>query len=305
MDAPGLAVLASCQTDGGTGGAAEGRSMMVIEGAPRAVGTVFAVLVSVLVVALLLRGRFHRRIGLVLLAAACLMGFLTFSPMLPNQFQVLLLGKTQQLGIPVPLAGAVLFLFAAMALVLGRSFCGYACPIGAVQELVYRLPGRKLVLRWKKATQAIRLVSLTAFLALALGLSRGMLNYLGIHDFFYIELTWYFLVFAAIVALAVFVYRPFCRLACPYGAILSLAAAGSRFKLRRNDSCRDCGLCEKACPTGEAGAGDLKQECYLCYRCVEACKLGGITYGRAGRRGAGRSPDMVPFDHPSKRKEGT
>ena len=256
---------------------------MVIESIPKAVGMGFAVLVSLLVVVLLLRGKFNRRIGLVLLVASTLMGFLVFAPMLPNQFQVLLLGKTKQLGVPVPLVGAVLFLFVAMSFVLGRSFCGYGCPIGAVQELVYRLPGKKLSLHNKKITQAFRLASLAAFLVLTLVFSLGMLNYLGVHDFFYLDFTWYFLVFLAIVILAVFLYRPFCRLVCPYGTILSLAAIKGMFKLRRNDECNECGECELVCPTNEAGATDLKQECYLCHRCVEACKRKGISYGRAGR----------------------
>lgn len=257
---------------------------MVIESIPKAVGMGFAVVVSILVVALLLRGRFTRRAGLVLAVAAALMGFLVFAPMLPNQFQALLLGKTKQLGVPVALAGAVLGLFVVMAFVLGRSFCGYACPIGAVQELAYRLPGRKLMLRNKRVTQAFRLASLGVFLVLALGFSLGMLNYLGVRDFFYLDLTWYLPVFGAIVVLAAFLYRPFCRLACPYGAILSLAAIKGVFKLRRNDSCQDCGKCEKVCPTNEAGAGDSKQECYLCLRCVESCKLNGFSYGWSGRR---------------------
>ncbi len=93
---------------------------MVIDSIPKAVGMGFAVLVSLLVVVLLLRGKFNRRIGLVLLVASALMGFLVFAPMLPNQFQVLLLGKTKQLGVPVPLAGAVLFLFVAMTLRAGK-----------------------------------------------------------------------------------------------------------------------------------------------------------------------------------------
>jgi len=253
---------------------------MVVESIPKAVGMGFAVLVSVLVVVLLLRGRFNRRIGLFLLVVSTLMGFLVFAPMLPNQFQVLLLGKTQQLGVPVVLAAVVLFLFVAMAFVLGRSFCGYACPIGAVQELAYRLPGKKLIFHNKKVTQVFRLASLAAFLVLTLVFSLGMLNYLGVHDFFYLDFTWYSVIFLAIVLLAVFLYRPFCRLLCPYGTILSLAAIKGVFKLRRNDECNECGECELVCPTDEAGATDLKQECYLCHRCVEACKRKGISYSR-------------------------
>jgi polyferredoxin len=253
---------------------------MVVESIPKAVGMGFAVLVSVLVVVLLLRGKFNRRIGPVLLVVSTLMGFLVFAPMLPNQFQVLLLGKTKQLGVPVALAAVVLFLFVAMAFVLGRSFCGYACPIGAVQELAYRLPGKKLIFHNKKVTQVFRLASLAAFLVLTFVFSLGMLNYLGVHDFFYLDFTWYSVIFLAIVLLAVFLYRPFCRLLCPYGTILSLAAIKGVFKLRRNDECNECGECELVCPTDEAGATDLKQECYLCHRCVEACKRKGISYSR-------------------------
>jgi polyferredoxin len=257
---------------------------MVIESIPKAVGMGFAVLVSLLVsllvIVLLLRGKFNRRIGYLLLAASTLMGFLVFAPMLPNQFQVLLLGKTKQLGVPIPLAGAVLFLFVGMTFALGRSFCGYACPIGAVQELVFLLPGKKLRIKNKTISLAFRLVSLVAFLVLALGFSIGMLRYLGFRDFFYLEITGFFFVFLALVVLGVFLYRPFCRFLCPYGTILSLAAIKGVFKLRRNDDCNECGECEVVCPTDEAGAANLKQECYLCHRCVEACKRKGISYGR-------------------------
>jgi ferredoxin-type protein NapH len=256
---------------------------MVIDSIPKAVGMGFAVLVSLLVIVLLLRGKFNRRMGYVLLAASTLMGFLVFAPMLPNQFQVLLLGKTKQLGVPVPLAGAVLFLFVGMTFALGRSFCGYACPIGAVQELVFLLPGKKLRIKNKTISLAFRLVSLGAFLVLALGFSIGMLRYLGFRDFFYLEITGFFFVFLALAVLGVFLYRPFCRFLCPYGTILSLAAIKGLFKLRRNDECNECGECEVVCPTDEAGAANLKQECYLCHRCVEACKRKGISYGRSGR----------------------
>ena len=48
------------------------------------------------------------------------------------------------------------------------------------------------------------------------------------------------------------------------------------FKFRRNEKCIDCGKCEKACPTGEAGREDMKMECYMCNRCVEACPFDAI-----------------------------
>jgi Fe-S-cluster-containing hydrogenase component 2 len=69
-----------------------------------------------------------------------------------------------------------------------------------------------------------------------------------------------------------FIYRPFCRYICPFGAIASLVGRFSPFKIRRTDACLDCGICEKICPTLEAYRESNKGECYLCYRCIEFCK---------------------------------
>ena len=88
----------------------------------------------------------------------------------------------------------------------------------------------------------------------------------------------FFWAFLTIVVISAFVYRPFCRLACPYGALLSLAAIKGRFKLRRNESCINCKKCKEACPTNEVGWTDLKQECYMCNRCKEACPVNGMEY---------------------------
>jgi polyferredoxin len=99
-----------------------------------------------------------------------------------------------------------------------------------------------------------------------------MLRYLGIEDFFTLHTgSMFFWVFLIIVIISIFVYRPFCRLACPYGALLSLAAIKGKFKLRRNENCINCKKCSEVCPTNEAGWTNLKQECYMCNRCQKAC----------------------------------
>ena len=90
----------------------------------------------------------------------------------------------------------------------------------------------------------------------------------------------FFYAFLALLALGVFIYRPFCRYVCPYGALLSLAASKSLFKLRRRPSCVKCRSCERACPAHEAYEGSSKQECYLCLRCVDACRPGALEYAR-------------------------
>jgi ferredoxin-type protein NapH len=251
---------------------------MTIEAA-KVAAMAYAIIATIMLVIMFRKGRFSRRIGYLFLAISTVLGFVIFAPMLPNQFQVLLMGTTKQLGVPIPLAGAVLFVFVALSFAFGRIFCGYVCPVGTAQELLHLLPGKKLKVTNKTITTAFRIGFLIAFVVLAAGFSIGLLRYLGLKEFFDLNTgAVFFWAFLTIVVISIFVYRPFCRLACPYGALLSLAEIKGRFKLRRNENCINCKKCGEACPTNEAGWTDLKQECYMCNRCKEICPVNGIEY---------------------------
>lgn len=252
----------------------------MIEDAPQEIGMFYAVAVTIILGILLHRKKLNSRIGYLVLSISAGLGFILFAPMLPNQLQILLLGKTKQLAVPVGIAALVLGAFVVLTLLLGRIFCGYVCPIGALQELTYRIKTKKFKINNKFIPIGFHLLFLPVFIITAVIFSEGILIYLGLKDFFHFDFSTYFYVFAALILISVFIYRPFCRLFCPYGAILSLVASKSLFKLRRNENCLDCGKCEKACPTNEAGVLDWKQECYLCNRCKNACPVDAIDYHR-------------------------
>ena len=242
-------------------------------------GIIFAIISIGILTSLFKSGKFTRKIGYIFLVLATILGFLIFSPMFPVQFQELILGESN--GVPIMMPLVLFSLFVLLAMVLGRSFCGYLCPIGAVQELAYSLPGKKYLKGHSNVTSLIRGIFLVGALVAGVFFSLGLVNMLGPGAFFkldYLAIT--FWVFVGITIISIFVYRPFCRTACPYGVFLSMAASKSAYKIRRNDKCIDCGKCEKVCPTGMAARDDSKAECYMCNRCVEVCPVDGLTFSK-------------------------
>jgi len=232
-----------------------------------------------------------RHLDPILLLAAVLMGFLFFSPMIPHNFQNLVLHARTGAGVGFALVGAAvgMTVFFLLAFLFGRHFCGYICPIGAVQELAYEVPTPKIRIPWKVALSVIRGLVFLLIIGAGLGLSLSVLGFFGITEFFRLTFSLGFTIFLLLIAIAIFIYRPFCRLICPVAVIFQLASTPARWKIRRTDACIACRKCEKACPTNEAGRDDGKGECYLCRQCIAACPVeGALRYG--GSAGQGKGP---------------
>ncbi|MDD1662206.1 MAG: 4Fe-4S binding protein [Methanomicrobiales archaeon] len=226
------------------------------------------------------KGRISRTLAAAVLVVSAIFGFL-FASVAPYQFQLALLELAGGPGGTLVFAVIGLGLFVVLTLIFGRIFCASLCPLGAIQELAYLAPVSKVKPRVKLWLSALRLVIFAGIIIAALLFSVGVLAFLGVMDFFLLSFTAGFLVMLTLLVVSLFFYRPFCRIICPFGAVLSLAGMGSLFKLRRNPSCIECGKCEFACPADEAKREDLKGECYLCGRCTEVCPVkGAITYRR-------------------------
>ena len=176
-------------------------------------------------------------------------------------------------GIFLPLPTMVLAGILISSLIVGRGFCGYACPAGALQEVLSRLSPKQIRLK-SKATNVVRFVSLMVVIGLVVGVIPSPIWWLY-HAFGIFSLSFYFIPTVILIILLIgslLVYRPWCRLLCPFGALASLASRFSYLKLNRKEGCiKGCLLCEKACPTQEAYRTGTKSECYLCNRCIEAC----------------------------------
>jgi NosR/NirI family transcriptional regulator, nitrous oxide reductase regulator len=172
---------------------------------------------------------------------------------------------------------AFFFLPLIFAALFGRVFCGGACPLGAIQEVVLLRPvqvPRRLdsILRWLPWAYLV----LALWFATRPAFDRDFIicRYDPFVGFFRFTGPRNVMLFgAALLLLGVFIGRPYCRFLCPYGALLSVC---SRFSWRKvsitPDKELDCGLCEEACPYGAIeGLRAVPSRCLACARCYAHC----------------------------------
>ncbi|MDD1694523.1 MAG: 4Fe-4S binding protein [Methanoregula sp.] len=223
-------------------------------------------------------GVMSRRIVLALALVSTLAGFVFVAPIMPVEF----IGIFSSIAGTSSITPAIIILCAVIILgvIIGRTFCGHICPVGSLQELAYAVPVKKIVIRNTGALEVIRLFVFAATI-LAAVYAIDLMAYTGVYALFSLAISATMIVGAAVILLSVIVYRPVCRILCPFGVLFSLFSQFSLFRLRRNGSCILCKKCEKACPAGCAGKEDSKRECYLCGRCTETCPVNGaLTYRR-------------------------
>lgn len=189
-----------------------------------------------------------------------------------------------------------------MALVLlasvlfGPVFCGWVCPLGSLQEWVGKL-GRKLLgKRYNRLVPAVadRALRFLRYAVLALVvymtattaklLFQNVDPYYALFSFYTGEVTpAAFAILGVTLLLSLFVERPWCKYACPYGALLGLFNLFRIFGIRRKAStCVGCKGCDRACPMniGVSGAKTVRNhQCIGCMKCTSeaACPVEGTV----------------------------
>ena len=181
------------------------------------------------------------------------------------------------------------FLFFLLPLLIapiwGRIFCGFLCPIGFIQEIIFSLR-EKLGIKKNFSLPSFLnfLPLLILILTAAFSLVQHRLTFCSLDPFsvFFerkinIPLS---ALLATVLAVSFFVFRPFCRLICPYGAVISLLSRFSIFGLGANrKKCSQCHLCQKICPTKAIKDGKVNtQNCFSCFRCQKNCPQKAISY---------------------------
>jgi len=214
------------------------------------------------------------------------------------------------------LYGPLLWAVPAVALtaVLGRFFCGFACPLGTLNQLTGWATRRGKTREAREARvrdnahhrlQAFKYLLLAFFLACAaLGsVQSGLLDplpllhrsinltLLPLADAHFqalsdepraYESAWLLgAVLLAVLGLNLLRPRFFCRFLCPLGALFALAGRFSPWRMGKAEAhkCGDCRLCEEYCEGGCRPSGEIiGGECVLCMNCLKRCPAGRMGF---------------------------
>ncbi len=167
------------------------------------------------------------------------------------------------------------------AFFMGRFFCGYICPIGAMQDFFKHL-GSKLKIKEIKFSSKFELLKYIVLIIIMVLSIFGMgnivspfspwLSYLNI--FIGFKLQTGTLILFLIIFVSLFGRRIFCRYFCPLGAFQSLLYAIGPLKIKKINC--DCTYCLYNCPVSEGlrikeKEENISPECINCLKCINIC----------------------------------
>ncbi len=191
---------------------------------------------------------------------------------------------------------------------IGRFVCGWLCPFGLIQDLLYKIPffrkistfpGDKLLRKLKYVILAVFVLLLPLFLVDILGQGapyfcklicpvgtlEGGIPLVLLNQSMHSALGWLYawknVLLILTIFLSILIYRPFCKYVCPLGAIYSVFNPISVFRYRVDDSkCTRCGACAKACKMQVDPVKNANHpECIRCGQCKKICPTGAISSG--------------------------
>lgn len=191
--------------------------------------------------------------------------------------------------------------------IFGRFICGWLCPFGLVQDLIYRipvfkkfkrknLPGHKVLIYLKYVILIVFVIILPCLAVNDAGsgspwfceyicpsgtLFGGILLTLlnkSLRAAVGVRFVWKVILLVAILVCDLIVYRPFCKYLCPLGAAYSVFNTFSLYRFEIDEEkCVKCGLCRDVCRMDiKVWENPNSTECIRCGECKSACPKGAI-----------------------------
>jgi len=197
----------------------------------------------------------------------------------------------------------ILGLLLLFGLLLGRLICGFLCPFGLIQELLYKIPIKKI-----KKSKVTYYLSYLKYFILVIFVILIPLYFIIVHseavpafckyicpagtleagvplvlannelkvltgNLFLLKIS----ILVITLILVTSIYRAFCRFICPLGAIYSLFNKISVFGIAVDmGKCTHCNKCVESCKMDVKKVGD--RECIACGECKKVCKFDAISF---------------------------
>ena len=211
-----------------------------------------------------------------------------------------------------------------LGVLLGRFICGFLCPFGWLQELLHKIPTKKLSTKKLKPLTYLKYVILAVMVVL---LPAIIVSDVGIGDPFFCKyicpqgvlegaiplsavnagiraalgslFTWKLAVLLTVVVLSVLFFRPFCKWICPLGAFYALLNKVSLFQMKVDkNKCVSCGKCARVCKMDvDVTKTPNHTECIRCGMCISTCPTDAVQF----RYGFGIGKDKSkPVETPEK-----
>lgn len=178
----------------------------------------------------------------------------------------------------------------------GRLICGFLCPFGFIQELLYKIPSFKIkknkYTRYLSYLKYLILIIFVIILPIVL-LTPTFCKYIcpvgtleggiplvvfgnqfdNIIGFLF---NWKITILIIITIFSILHFRFFCKFLCPLGGIYSFFNKYSLFGITVNNKCINCNKCVEICKMDIKIVND--HECINCGDCIKYCPTNAIEW---------------------------